>query len=230
MFDAAVDELGAAEAVRRALEAERAALDQDARLTLSEGATMSRVSGWSALVLSSGFSAVRRGSFVSLAVAPVVEDTAARSGAVTIGRHTATWGRGWSPGIRVGQVRGERTLRQLGARKVATADAPMVFDADAARSLLSSFVGCVLGGAVWRKSSYLADREHSEVASPLLNIVDDPLIPRAPARAPSTARGWPRAATWWWATGSSRPFCSIATARVSSTSNRPRARAARVAA
>jgi hypothetical protein len=45
---------------------------------------------------------------------------------------------------------------------------------------LSSFIGCVLGGAVWRRSSYLAEREGTRVASGLVEIVDDPLIARGP--------------------------------------------------
>jgi PmbA protein len=80
----------------------------------------------------------------------------------------------------VGRRAAERTLRQLGPRKVPTARAPVVFEADAARSLVSSFIGCVLGGSVWRRSSYLAEREGSRVASPLVHIIDDPLIPRGP--------------------------------------------------
>jgi PmbA protein len=57
---------------------------------------------------------------------------------------------------------------------------PVVFDTDAARSLLASFIGCALGSSVWRRSSYLAEREGSVVASPLVTILDDPLIPRGP--------------------------------------------------
>jgi PmbA protein len=179
LFDESLDQLGAEAALQRATEAERIALAQDSRLQLSEGATFSRVSGWSALVLSSGFSAVRRGSFASLAVVPVVEDAGGkkRRGHYWTGhRHLS----GLESNDVVGRRAAERTLRQLGARKVPTCVVPIVFDADAARSLLSSFVGCALGGAVWRRSSYLADREGSVVASSLVNIVDDPLIVRGP--------------------------------------------------
>jgi PmbA protein len=179
LFDESLDRLGADKALELAEQAERIALDQDKRLTLSEGATMSRSSGWSALVLSSGFTAVRRGSFASLSVVPVVED----EGGKKRRGHYWTGHRHWD-GLesveRVGQRAAERTLRQLGARKVPTCHAPIIFDADAARSLLSSFVGCALGGSVWRRSSYLADREGSRVASPLVNVIDDPLIPRGP--------------------------------------------------
>lgn len=179
LFDESLDRLGADEALKLAERAERIALDQDPRLTLSEGATWSRVTGWSAMVLSSGFSAVRRGSFASLSVVPVAEDEGGkkRRGHYWTGsRHLS----GLEPLERVGERAAQRTLRQLGARKVPTCQVPVVFDTDAARSLLSSFIGCAMGGAIWRRSSYLAEREGTQVASPLVNIVDDPLIPRGP--------------------------------------------------
>jgi PmbA protein len=179
LFDESLDQLGAETALELAERAERIALDRDARLTLSEGATWSRLTGWSALVLSGGFSAVRRGSFASLSVVPVVEDEGGkkRRGHYWTGsRHLA----GLESLERVGEQAAERTLRQLGSRKVRSCQVPVVFDTDAARSLLSSFIGCALGSSIWRRSSYLAEREGTVVASPLINIVDDPLIPRGP--------------------------------------------------
>src|SRR5207247_1642011 len=83
-----------------------------------------------ALALSSGFSALRRGSFVSLAVVPVVEDQGGkkRRGHYWSGhRHLS----GLEPLEVVGRKAAERTLRQLGARKVPTCTAPIVFEADA---------------------------------------------------------------------------------------------------
>ncbi|HTV23105.1 MAG TPA: DNA gyrase modulator, partial [Polyangiaceae bacterium] len=154
LFDVSLDELGAEQALEYATRAERNALDRDPRLTLSEGATWSRLSGWSALVLSSGFSAVRRGSFASLSVVPVVEDDGGkkRRGHYWTGaRHLSSL----EPLERVGELAAQRTLRQLGSRKVPTCQVPIVFDTDAARSLLGSFVGCALGSSIWRKSSYL---------------------------------------------------------------------------
>src|SRR5690606_15190654 len=55
LFDPSLDQLDADAAIDRVRRAERAALDFDARITLSEGATFSRTSGTSVLVLSSGF-------------------------------------------------------------------------------------------------------------------------------------------------------------------------------
>ncbi len=56
----------------------------------------------------------------------------------------------------------------------------MIFDPDAARSIIGLFAGCILGSGIWRKSSYLVDRLGTAVASPLVTIVDDPTIVRGP--------------------------------------------------
>jgi PmbA protein len=42
---------------------------------------------------------------------------------------------------------------------------------------------------VWRKSSYLATREGTAIASPLVTVVDDPLRPRAPGSRPFDGEG-----------------------------------------
>jgi PmbA protein len=64
-----------------------------------------------------------------------------------------------------------------------------VFSPEAGRSLLGQFAGVISGGAVWRKNSYLAEREGTLVASPLVSIVDDPLLPRASGSRPFDSEG-----------------------------------------
>jgi PmbA protein len=49
--------------------------------------------------------------------------------------------------------------------------------------------GCVMGSSIWRKSSYLVGRDGTRVASDLVNVVDDPLIPRAPGSRPYDGEG-----------------------------------------
>jgi PmbA protein len=82
-----------------------------------------------------------------------------------------------------------RTVAKLGSRKVATCQVPAVFAPEAARSLLGQFAAVISGSAVWRKATYLAEREGSPVASPLVTIVDDPLVPRAPGSRPFDGEG-----------------------------------------
>jgi PmbA protein len=67
----------------------------------------------------------------------------------------------------------------------------VVFDPDAARSILGMMATSVLGSAIWRKSSYLCGREGTRVASEFVNIIDDPLIPRAPGSRPYDGEGLP---------------------------------------
>ena len=178
-YDEAVSRIAAEEALERARSAEQAALDFDPRITNSEGATFTRARGVSALVTSGGFSGADCGTYASIVVTPVADD---EGGKKRKGYH-------WSAARHyadieasraVGEEAARRTIAQLGAKKLPTQELPVVFDKDAARSILSLFAGCVLGGSIWRKSSYLVGRTGSKVASDLVDIIDDPLVPRAP--------------------------------------------------
>jgi len=188
LFDSKGGSIGAAEAIDIAKRGEKAARDHDARITNSEGATFGRTAGGAALVLSNGFRSAYEGSYASLSVVPVAEDA---GGKKRRGYH-------WTAkrffdeldsAESVGQEAARRTLRKLGARTVATTEAPVVFDPDAARSILGLLASCTLGSSIWRKSSYLVDREGTRVASDLVTVVDDPLIKRAPGSRPYDGEG-----------------------------------------
>ncbi len=180
--------LGAGEALARAKAGEAAALDFDARIDNSDGATFSRAAGGSVLVTSGGFRGAYEGTYASLSVVPVADDEGGkkrRGYYWTAKRYLAEL----DDAKAVGEEAARRTLRKLGARKVDTQEAPVVFDPDAARSILGLLAGCVNGGSIWRRSSYLVDREHDRVASDLVTVVDDPLIPRAPGSRPFDGEG-----------------------------------------
>jgi PmbA protein len=68
---------------------------------------------------------------------------------------------------------------------------PVVFSPEAGRALLSLVCGCVSGSAVYKRQSYLADQEGERVASPLVSVLDDPLLPRAPGSRPFDGEGLP---------------------------------------
>lgn len=179
IYDPSMDALGAAEALSRAKSGEAAALAADERLTNSEGGTFTRASGRSALVTSGGFHGSSRGTYASIVVNPVADDTdgkkrqgfhwAAR-------RHLAELENAED----VGREAARRTLRKLGASKIDTAQMPVVFDPDAGRAILALLSSCINGSSIWRRSSYLVDRVDTQVASELVTIIDDPLIPKAP--------------------------------------------------
>ncbi|HEU4537700.1 MAG TPA: TldD/PmbA family protein [Polyangiaceae bacterium] len=188
LYDPAGGAIGADEAIARAKEAEQAAFDADARITNSEGATYARTAGGFGLALSGGFRGGYLGSYQSLTVAPVADDEGGkrrRGHHWAARRHLAELE---SPAS-VGREAARRTVAKLGARKVPSCEAPVVFDPDAARSLLGLLGGAIMGGSIWRKSSYLAGREGTVVASPLVTVIDDPLIARAPGSRPFDGEG-----------------------------------------
>ncbi len=188
LFDPRTDHMDAATALALATEGEAAARAFDRRITNSEGATTSRMSGASALVTSGGFIGASRGTYTSLVVHPVADDADGkkRTGHYwTAKRHVEELEKAGA----VGQEAARRTLAKLGARKVDTQECAVIFDPDAARSLVGLIAGCVMGGAVWRKSTYLAEREGKRVASDLVTVVDDPLLPRAPGSRPFDGEG-----------------------------------------
>jgi len=178
-FDETVGRISADEALQRALGGERAAFDYDARITNSEGASFTRAHGASALVTSGGFAGSDIGTYASIVVTPVADDEGGkkrRGYHWSASRHYAEL----EPSKAVGEEAARRTLAQLGAKKLPTQELPVIFDKDAARSILGLLASCVLGGSIWRKSSYLVDRVGTRVASNLVTIVDDPLLVRGP--------------------------------------------------
>src|SRR5580692_3493969 len=127
-----------------------AAIGCDPRITNSEGATFGRTAGGSAILLSSGFRGTSKGSYQSLSVVPLAADEGGknrRGHHWTARRHLADL----DPAVEVGREAARRTLRKLGSRTVPTCEVPVVFDPDAARSLLGMLAGCIMGSSIWRK-------------------------------------------------------------------------------
>jgi PmbA protein len=188
LFDPAGGAIDAAQAIAIAKKGEDAARAFDPRITNSEGATFGRTAGGAAAVLSSGFRGAYKGSYASLSVVPVADDDGGKK------RRGYYWTAKRFLGemddaAKVGEEAARRTVRKLGAKSVATGEFPVVFDPDAARSILGMLAGCIMGSSIWRKASYLVGREGTQVASELVTIVDDPLIPRAPGSRPYDGEG-----------------------------------------
>ncbi len=78
----------------------------------------------------------------------------------------------------IGRIAAERTVRRLKARKLATTQCPVLFEAPVAASLFGHFVGAVSGGSLYRKSSFLLDQLDRPVFADIVRIDDVPHIPR----------------------------------------------------
>jgi PmbA protein len=188
LFDPTMNSLDAGHAIELARQAESAACGFDPRISNSEGATVSRTAGAMGMALSGGFRGGYRATYASISAVPLAED---EGGKKRRGHHYSAkrFLNELDDPATVGAEAARRTLRKLGARKVPTCEAPVVFDPEAARSILGTFAGCAMGGSIWRKSSYLLGREGTVVASPLITLVDDPTRPRAPGSRPFDGEG-----------------------------------------
>jgi len=81
----------------------------------------------------------------------------------------------------LGRYAGLRAASRLGARKIATCQAPVLFEAPAAIGLIGHFVSAVNGGNLYRKTSFLVDSLGKEVFSPLVSIDECPFEPQGMA-------------------------------------------------
>jgi PmbA protein len=75
---------------------------------------------------------------------------------------------------KVGRSAGERAVRRLGARKMPTAQVPVVFDPRVARGLVGHLIGAIAGPAIARGTSFLKDRLGERVFAEGITLIEDP--------------------------------------------------------
>jgi PmbA protein len=163
------------ERIEWARRAEAAALAVDPRLTNSDGGSFDAATGRKALANSRGFVGGYRSSYVGVSAAPLAMDTNGqmqRDGWWSSARRLADLD---SPES-IGQEAARRTLRRLGARRVPTQRAPIVFAPEVARSLIGSIFEAASGDSIWRGASFLAGRLEEQIAASSLTIVDDNIM------------------------------------------------------
>ena len=164
--------LPSSERIEWARRAEAAALAADPRIANSNGASFDAATGSKVLVNSRGFAGSYRTSYAGISVSPLAVDA---NGAM----QRDAW---WSSARRmadlespesVGREAARRALRRLGARRVPTQQAPIVFAPEVARSLIGSVFEAASGDVIWRGASFLAGKLEQTIAAPAVTILDD---------------------------------------------------------
>ncbi|MBE7423990.1 MAG: metalloprotease PmbA [Zoogloeaceae bacterium] len=84
----------------------------------------------------------------------------------------------------IGEYAARRALSRLGARKIATCEVPVLFEAPLAAGLIGNFVYAASGGSLYRKSSFLVGSLGTPVFSPQVHISERPHLPRGLASSP----------------------------------------------
>ncbi|MEM8546847.1 MAG: metalloprotease PmbA [Pseudomonadota bacterium] len=162
-----------------ALSVEAAALDADAAVSNSEGATVTTHRGFGCYGNSHGFRGAQHRSSHSLSCSVIAGqgDAMERDYYYTSARNPARL----EDPEEVGRLAAERTVQHLGAKKISTRQAPVVFRHDVARSLIGYLLSAISGSAQYRKSSYLLDAVGQTVMAPHLSLLEQPFLPEAPA-------------------------------------------------
>jgi PmbA protein len=162
--------------VERAIELAKACEDAgfavDKRLTNSEGATVSTQGSHfvygNTLGFMAGYPSSRHGIWCALVAGK--NDEMQRDDWYETSRDPAAL----PDPATVGRRAGERAARRLAARKIATVQAPVLFEAPIASSLMGHFVSAVSGGSLYRRSSFLLDSAGKPVFAPLATMSEEP--------------------------------------------------------
>src|SRR5258706_1178643 len=179
--------LGTEEAIRIARHTERAAFALSPKIRNSEGASVSAQHSQFVFANSLGFVHGFPSSRHTLALSVIAEERGLMQ------RDDWYSAAGWPDGLAdpaaLGEYAGRRALARLGARKIATCQAPVLFEAPAAAGLIGSFVSAVSGGNLYRKSSFLVDALGKPVFAKGVSIDERPHEPRALASSPFDDEG-----------------------------------------
>ena len=179
--------LGTEEAIRIARRAERAAFALSPKIRNSEGASISAQHAQFVFANSVGFMHGFPTSRHTLSLSVIAEDRG-------LMQRDDWYSSARVPGkvadpVALGRYAGQRALARLGARKIATCQSPVLFEAPVATGLIGSFVAAASGGNLYRKSSFLMDALGKQVFSRGVTIEERPHEPRALASAPFDEEG-----------------------------------------
>jgi len=174
-------------ALEIALRCEAAAFATDRRINNSDGCGVSVQQSHFVAGNTRGFRGGYASSRHSLSVAPIA------------GRGAGMQRDAWYSSMRdpaelaspeaVGRYAAERTLARLKSRKIATCEVPVLFESTLAAGLLGAYVQATSGGALYRKSTFLADSLGTEVFPDHIDLVEDPHVRKAKGSAPFDDEG-----------------------------------------
>lgn len=175
------------EAIEIAKTCEAAALEMDSRITNSEGASVSCGTGFFAYSNSHGFTGGYPSSRHGISCSVIAEsaDNMQRDYWYSTARAVEEL----QSAVEIGKIAGQRTVRRLDSRKIKTCQVPVLFEAPLASGLISSLISAISGGNLYRKSSFLLDSLGKQIASPLLNIHEEPHLKKGLASSPFDNEG-----------------------------------------
>jgi PmbA protein len=89
----------------------------------------------------------------------------------------------------VGRKAAEKAVQRLGATKLPTRKAPVLFAPELARGLVGHFTGAIGGGAQYRRSSFLLDAKGEQLFPEAISLIERPHLRGALGSAPFDGEG-----------------------------------------
>ena len=179
--------IDASDAIEMAIECEAQALQFDPRITNSEGASVSSHRGTRAYGNSHGFigSFSKTSHSMSCVVLGSADGEMQRDYYYSSARDPAEL-----EGTKlIGETAARRAVSRLGARKIKTTRAPVLFIPELARGFIGHSIGAIMGGAQYRRASFLLDAVGEKIFPDFVSIEERPHIPKAPSSTPYDAEG-----------------------------------------
>lgn len=91
----------------------------------------------------------------------------------------------------IGRIAGERTIARLGADKLDSQKAAVLFDKRVSSSLISSMIGAISGSAIARGTSFLKEKLGERIFREGIDLVDLPFLPLGLGSRPFDGEGRP---------------------------------------
>ncbi len=159
-------------AIELAIECEDAARAYHAEITNSEGASVNTHQGIHVMGNSLGFLQGYQSTRHSLSCSVLAQrgDSMQRDYWYSVSRNAQQL----ESAVSIGNKAAERALRRLAGRSLSTRQCPVLYSAEIASGLLSSFIGAISGGNLYRKSSFLLDAIDSQVFPEFVHIHERP--------------------------------------------------------
>lgn len=159
----------------------------DPRIVNSEGASVATHEGLHVYSNSHGFVGAYPSSRHSISCALIGQQDGSmqRDYWFSVARHA----KDLEDGAAIGRRAAERAVARLQARRLSTRQAPVIFAAEIATSLIGNFLRAIRGGSLYRKSSFLLDSLDTRIFPEWMNIIERPHVRRGLASAPYDGEG-----------------------------------------
>jgi PmbA protein len=161
-----------ADRIRIAREVEAAAMAFDTRIQNSGGGDFDTATSHKIMMNSRGFTGEYRRSYCGFSAQPIAQEADGRMQR-NYWYSSARTTRLLEDPIAIGHEAAHRTLRRLGARRVPTQQAPVVFSSEMARSIIGNIFDAANGDSIYRHASFFADMLGERVAGDNVTVIDD---------------------------------------------------------